>query len=372
MKRFAFLIHPLDIKRDVARRYPWASRLPEWVLEQMLKFLRPQVLGKVTGVRSAVGETEGWLIGVPMTPRGFMTDERRALRLLLRSCQIAHQLGAHIVGLGAFTAIVGGKGKWIAEHSPVPVTTGNSYTVATALEATVTAARWLGYDLENTCVAIVGATGSIGRACSALIAHGLWLSGGDGARARPCELVLIGRNKDALQEIAEQVNPDGSLKIEISQDVASGLKEADIVLACSSSVASIIEPDCLKPGAVVCDVARPRDVSEKVRDQRDDVLVFDGGIVEIPGHPRWEFSIGLPDNLTLACVAETMILALDGKVTDSYTVGPEIRPPQVYEMAQLARKHGFRVSGLRSFEQVLDPDQVATVRRKAEALRSAR
>ena len=34
---------------------------------------------------------------------------------------------------------------------------------------------------------------------------------------------------------------------------------------------------------LVCDVARPRDVSWRVHQERDDVLVIEGGMVEVPG-----------------------------------------------------------------------------------------
>jgi fatty aldehyde-generating acyl-ACP reductase len=38
--------------------------------------------------------------------------------------------------LGAFTAVVGDAGITIAKNLNIPVTTGNSYTVATAIEGT--------------------------------------------------------------------------------------------------------------------------------------------------------------------------------------------------------------------------------------------
>ncbi len=56
----------------------------------------------------------------------------------------------------------------------------------------------------------------------------------------------------------------------------------------------MIEPKHLKPGAVVCDVARPRDVSKLVAEQRDDVLVIEGGMVEVPGPVDFHFDFGFP------------------------------------------------------------------------------
>ncbi len=127
---------------------------------------------------------------------------------------------------------------------------------------------------------------------------------------------------------------------------------------------AVIEPEHLKKGCVVCDVARPRDVSQRVHKERDDVLVIDGGVVEIPGEPRWEFSIGLPDNLTLACVAETMVLALEGR-WEPFTIGRTIPIERITEIAQFASKHGFRLGGLRSFEKVLSKEHIRQIREKA-------
>ncbi|HRF93732.1 MAG TPA: hypothetical protein PLZ51_00995, partial [Aggregatilineales bacterium] len=83
-----------------------------------------------------------------------------------------------------------------------------------------------------------------------------------------------------------------------------------------SAVHAVIEPRHLKPGAVVCDVARPRDVSRLVADQRDDVLVIEGGMVEVPGDVDFHFDFGFPEGKAYACMAETMALALEGRYED--------------------------------------------------------
>lgn len=70
----------------------------------------------------------------------------------------------------------------------------------------------------------------------------------------------------------------------------------------------MIEPEHIKPGAVVCDVARPRDVSWRVHQQRDDVLVIEGGMVEVPCLVDFGFDFGFPPGKAFACMAETMAL----------------------------------------------------------------
>ncbi len=369
MHRFAFLVHPLHLKRDVARKYPFVKVLPEKWVEALLWRMKPKVLGKITGVKSAIGaETEGWLIGVPMTAKMMLENEGRALDALTLACHMAKELGAEIVGLGAFTAIVGNGGVELQKRSPLPVTTGNSYTTWTALEATKLAADLMGIEWNAATAAVVGATGSIGKACAHFLRVGATLP--NGLSLPPvAKVVLVGRDPAKLQAVQEELSAKAAFAVTPAAlfhttDIAEGLRHADIVITVTSAMDAVIEPEHLKPGCVVCDVARPRDVSERVHKERDDVLVIDGGIVEVPGAPRWEFSIGLPDNLTLACVAETMLLALEGRL-EPFTLGREIPPERILEIAAIAVKHGFRLGGLRSFEQVLSEERIRQVRERA-------
>jgi len=384
MFRFAFLIHPLDLKRDVARKYPIAKWLPESWVEALLRRMSVKVLGKITGVRSLTGAmTEGWLLGIPMTAKMMLADERRALALLAEACHLAADLEAHIVGLGAYTAIVGNNGMELQKMSPLPVTTGNSYTTWTALEATKLAAEAMGIEWERATAAVVGATGSIGKACAFLLVNGTKgterTAGGERQMANGevhlppvAEVVLIGRNWQRLETVREEVtNSKGQSTtgakalVRMTTNIAEGLKEADVVITVTSAMDAVIEPEHLKPGCVVCDVARPRDVSERVRKERDDVLVIDGGIVRIPGEPHWEFSIGLPEDRTLACIAETMLLALEGRL-EPFTLGRDIPIGRVLEIAAMAARHGFYVDGFRSFERLLSPDDVIRIRQRAK------
>ena len=150
----------------------------------------------------------------------------------------------------------------------------------------------------------------------------------------------------------------------ISADVQNGIADADIVVAVSSSVDAIIMPSYLKPGAVVCDVARPRDVSVKVAEERDDVLVIEGGVVKVPGEVDFHFDFGFPKGTAYACMSETMILALE-KRYESYTTGRDISVEKVNEISELATKHGFEMAGFRSFERAVSEEEVEQIRKNA-------
>ncbi len=89
---------------------------------------------------------------------------------MLGAIEIGAQLGAKVAGLGAFTGVVGDGGITINERSPIPVTTGNSLTIAAGVQSLFRAAEEMGSIRLPRRRSIIGATGSIGAACAQLIA----------------------------------------------------------------------------------------------------------------------------------------------------------------------------------------------------------
>jgi predicted amino acid dehydrogenase len=271
--------------------------------------------------------------------------------------RMAEKLGAMVLGLGAFTSVVGDGGVTISKNLSIPVTTGDSYTVAVAIESVQEAARVMELPLAVCTTAVVGATGAIGGVASELIARQvakLWLIGRAGREA-------------SLEALRQRIMAETVCEVHIATDLR-GLPEADVVLSVTSSGGELIQPQHLKAGAVVCDVARPRDVSAKVAAERQDVLVIDGGMVEVPGAVDFHFNFGFPPRMAYACMAETMALALEGR-WESYTLGKELTKPQVQTIAQIAAKHGFRLGGFRSFEKPVSSDYIERVARAAHAQR---
>lgn len=357
MNNFAFMIHPIEPQKDVARKFPLLGKLPPRIIDFGSRFFPPVYLSHITGIRSeATGEEiEGWLLACPMTPKRMLEVPLSvAYRKIIQTGQMAKQLGARILGLGAFTSVVGDAGITVSKKLPIPVTTGNSYTIALAVKASLEAARQMDLEPAQCTVAIVGAYGTTGRACAQLLAP------------KVAHLVLIGRQVERLQEVQHQVKAIGA-KATTSTRLAD-VHQADIVLTVASAVMPIIEPEHLKPGAVVCDVARPRNVSRRIVEQRDDVLVIEGGIVDVPGDVDFGFNFGFPPGQAYACMSETMILALEGRY-ESYSIGRDISLDNVHEMAQLATKHGFRLSGFRSFERPVPAEEIERVKKSARLAR---
>ncbi|MBL8040557.1 MAG: shikimate dehydrogenase, partial [Chthonomonas sp.] len=246
------------------------------------------------------------------------------------------------------TSVVGDGGITIAKRSNIAVTTGNSYTVATAIEGALEAARLLEVVPGESTLAVVGATGSIGKTCARVLSKSFR------------ETVLIGRDLTRTQSVADEISGSRA-----TTDVGE-LSSADVVITVTSSDVEIIQPQHLKRGAIVVDVARPRDVSTRVATERPDVLVIEGGVVSVPGDVDFGITFGFPPKTAYACMSETMMLALEDRA-ESFTLGKDVSVEQVEETVRLANKHGFKLSGFRSFERSVTEESI----QRAKAARAA-
>src|SRR5512140_42813 len=360
MDTFAFIIHPIDPKRDVSRKYPFLGRvLSERQIDFFSTFFPPVYISEIEGITSdATGkQVKGWFIACPYTPRRMLElPERTVYHKIIQTGHLAEKLGANILGLGAFTSVVGDAGITIAKALDVPVTTGDSFTVSLAVDAIREAARLMDIPIGAATAAVVGATGAIGQVCAELLAEDVE------------RLYLIGRREKALEELRARLQVHSKAELVTSTKMDS-LAEAQLILTVTSSLHDVIRPEYLQPGSVVCDVARPRDVSAMVAAARDDILVIDGGMVDLPGPVNFNFNFGFPPGKAYACMAETIALALEGRFED-YTLGKHLTRERVEEIDRIVKKHGFRLSGFRSFEREVTPQHIETVRRNAKAARS--
>jgi predicted amino acid dehydrogenase len=361
MNKFAFAIHPMDVKRDAARKFPILKLAPLSFVEMLMTKIKPQVMGDVTDIVSATGaRCEGWLVGCPLGPRQLLGQTGLPIEAvydkIVQTGELSASLGAKIFGLGAFTSVAGDAGITVAKRleGKINVTSGNSYTVYTAVEGLLTAARKMEVDPSTCKVAIIGATGSIGAVCAKMLAP------------QVAAMSLIGRNVESLQQLRDEVckMPGNRAQVEVATDISKALRDADLVLAVSAAGKELVFPEDLKIGAVVCDVARPRDVSKTVIEKRDDVLVIEGGVIDVPGPAKFHFNFGFPEGTAYACMSETILMALEGTY-EPYTLGRDLTVEQVENIGALAKKHGFKLSGFRAFEKSVTDDVIAQVKQNA-------
>lgn len=353
MRDFAFIIHPIELD-DIFRKLKFMRKWPVPVVETVVRVLPPFKVSEISGIRSEHAETSGCFVSCPLTSKQMVTlPEKKVLEKIIRTGKLAEKLGAKIVGLGAMTSVVGDAGITVAKNLNIAVTTGNSYTVATALQGAKRAAELMGIDLSHAEVLVVGATGSIGNVCARILARD--------ARF----LTLLARDKHKLDSLAARILKESGLAVKVSSDIKRCVQRADIIIAVTGSAEAVIDVMDLKPGAVVCDVARPRDVSKLCAQLRDDVLVIEGGVVDVPGSVDFGFNFGFPPRTSYACMAETMILAMEGRF-ENFTLGRDLSLAQVDDITRMADKHGFKISGFRSFERAITDKQIAQIRLNAK------
>ncbi|HEV2260798.1 MAG TPA: hypothetical protein VGR69_00685 [Candidatus Rubrimentiphilum sp.] len=365
--KFCFVIHPLSLE-DVVRYEPSAKGKGEAILRKIMEWMPAWNAAHVTGVRTPDGrETEGWFVSAALLPEqiiGFPREE--VYERILRAIEIGTELGAQVAGLGAFTGVVGDGGVTIAERSPIAVTTGNSLTIGAGVQSLFRGAREMEIDPSQATAAVIGATGSIGSACVRLVAP------------KMKHVILVARNQTRLTKFHQSIENELPCSSSATTDLSQSVRQAQLIITATSSTQDVIEPEDLQTGAVVCELSLPHDVSRRVALERPDVLVTEGGNMLLPGSPHFErvrepgqeFDLNLPPRTALACMAETMILALENRA-EPFSLGRGIDVNKVIEIEQLAAKDGFKLADMRAFDAAITPEKIEATRQAAKARRSA-
>ena len=265
----------------------------------------------------------------------FLPESIRSPRQMLAAynktrdgCRLAKEMGAKVVGLGGFTSIVGGtQGEDLAREFGIAVTSGNTLTAALALAQIDDVLARLDWSLSGRTVAVLGASGDIGRACTLALA------------GRAGRMLLVARNRAKLEALRQEL-PKG-VEAEVSTDPQAAA-QADIMIAATSAAQPILSEADLRSGALVCDIGYPKNLSYSAN-PRPDILVISGGLAEMPFSLDITYQTRLPSpRLMYGCFSEAMILALSGRY-ESYSIGQgQITLEKMATILSLARAHGFR------------------------------
>jgi predicted amino acid dehydrogenase len=361
IRRFAFVIHPLS-QNYIRKAFPIPNSTPKFVMdkvETLAAHMPPMVYCKMESIVSPTGaEAEGWLISVGGTPKEMLTRSPEfTYRRLLHASKIAEKMGAQIMGLGAFTKVVGDAGITVARRSSLPITTGNSYSASGALWAAADAMRRMGLvsiNQHNKKVAaktmVIGASGSIGSVSARLLAMSF------------DEVYLAGRTLSKLDELKASIlkeTPDA--KVFTTVDYNDVLGDMDMIVTSTSGAGKeILDIMRVKPGCVITDVARPLDLPASDVAKRPDVMVIESGEIDLPTKVKGLKSIGLPPNVIYACLAETIVLALEGRF-EVFTVGRDTEWEKVKEIYKLGLKHGMKLAAISGVNGVFTDEMIAKV-----------
>jgi len=204
---------------------------------------------------------------------------------------------------------------------------------------------------------VIGATGSIGSVCARLLAQAI------------NNVVLVSIEPERLIDLKRTIEAEtpGAL-VTIATKAEDLVADCDLIVTATSAFGQrIVDITRCKPGAVICDVARPPDINPAEAALRPDVLVIESGEVLIPGDIDFGYDIGLPPKTAYACLSETALLAMEGRFED-YTLGRNITMDQVKEIYRLFKKHDFKLAPLRSFGKFVAEEDFAQRRALAARL----
>ncbi len=342
---FAFVIHFLS-KRQISQ-LPGMSFLEGTPFIDTAEKITGMLPGfhycQIKGIKSeATGkEVVGDLFLVPATPKILLsTPVEKVYQSLVDICHKAHVRGAKIIGLGAYTKIVGDAGVTVNDRSPIPLTTGNSLSSASTLWAASFGIEHMNLvkkennQYQGTCI-VIGATGSIGKVCAKILSR-QWK-----------KIVIVAPRPYKVMELVEHLKEFApNTEIIGTTNPNKYSPEADLIITSTSAQGErVLDIDLVKPGCVICDVSRPFDISLEDAARRPDLLIIASGEVELPGKVKIERTIGLQGETVYACLAETALLAMEG-LHESFSLSRELSYEKVVQIDRLSRKHGIRLAGI--------------------------
>jgi len=410
---FAFFIHPTT-ESDLIDSFPGGlasygdadvARIVEWnaSLKKVSFLAAPTYYLPCCPSRSG-GYVDGWLILSPLTPREMMRlNKEEKMQLLDSYMKSALAVNATMVGLGAFTSVISRSGTMVSDYG-VPVTTGNAYTALTSTDSVRQICKTEGRRLSTMHLGVLGVKGSVGRLvlldlapeCGRVSLIGnprnkdnvesleavagellVQLFTDPDCRALPLfeNLQQAGINQQHL--VCEDVEPGSAdyfskvyrgikqvyalnkgtgprFPLVLTNDVDQALPLCDVVITATSNGEAFIQPDVLKSNAIVCDVARPSDVAAEVQGKRQDVIAYAGGLVQLPAQLQFgrHNVVGLERGVNLACLSETMVLAMAG-ADRHYSVGGNSSLAEARQVFRWATEFGFSTH-IPVFETELD------------------
>ena len=244
---------------------------------------------------------------------------RETLARVRGACAEARACGARLGALGGFSSIV-------AEHERadlkseygIPFTTGNTLTAATI------AAQVVGLDPDGDArVTVVGAAGDVGSGVCRLLS------------ARGTRLTLVGRSRRPLENLAGEFR---AARVSSWQDAAGA---TDIAVLVASAGLGEVGLNALAAGAVVLDGGHPPNARPIPA-----VRYAPAGRVVFEAPPETDLPAILseryPPGQSHACVAEGVVLALEGRFEAFSRGRGHIRPERAAEILRLAERHGVR------------------------------
>jgi predicted amino acid dehydrogenase len=243
-------------------RFRWALPLyrnglfPEAVIRRLMCWVRPMKVDVISGIEVTTGQrARVYLIGVPLLPEQIKGQPELAVRRAVQAARLAHELGASVIGLGAYWSVVGNKGAEVQAQAGFPVTNGGAYTAGTVRAAVPGMLRRLalrGVTPECARVGVVGANGVVGFGICRSVLEAIG------------SLVMVGTAQERLEKSAQALRRRHPEKEILPTTDLAPLRECNLIFTATSEPDPVLFPRHVGPGTLVYDLGRPADVEVSV------------------------------------------------------------------------------------------------------------
>jgi len=251
------------------------------------------------------------------------------------SVEKALGMGCQLIGLGQFTSIITRNGTNL-KLKEVGVTTGNSLTVASGTDVILSDLKTRKNNQHDRTLAVIGASGNV---CEGYLKD---------LAPHFESIILVGsgrlESEEKLEKIAQRnfrFSRDKS-NLKLTQDLKE-IINADVIVSATSSTQAIIMPEHIKENALICDLAVPRDVHQRVYKERPDVKVIHGGVVGLPNRDEtylFALPFGAP-GIVYACMAESILLGMR-QMYDNFSYG-DLTADKINHIREIFREEKFEL-----------------------------
>jgi fatty aldehyde-generating acyl-ACP reductase len=311
--KFACIAHPPDLplfrsymhflKPEKTFRDELILKLFEWTPAFKVKDLRDvSIDGRIY--------LDGNILMVPFLPEMREIKLKEIIGKIEQAIAIAAGEGCAIAALGGFTSIVlQGQEQALSEKHRIKLTSGNTLTAAIIIRSITELCERFSIPLASQTLAIVGATGDIGSGCAQYFCD------------KVKKLILTARGSMPLTALSTTLAPLASCEIAASTDNRDAVESGSIVIFVTSAYTTLFNVNDFKPGTIVCDASAPQNVQFD-GNLGGDVLLYHGGIAEIPTAIDPGFDIGLATaNTFYGCQLEGMFIAQNPSLPCSWGRG---------------------------------------------------
>jgi predicted amino acid dehydrogenase len=348
---YAFIVHPRD-SADVFSNLPFLRFIPERILLDYLYLLHPFTVSTIHGLRTISDRSEltGWVIGLPMFANQMLENRALAKKKINQAIRLAKARGAKVIGLGGLTGSIMDGGAGLSENDGTVITAGRAYTTFVVTSYVEDAVKRFGLDKKDLVIAVVGAAGGVGRAIAKFLTKDLYR-----------RILLIDLERK-LERILTGLRGTGhrATDIVVTHEIGR-VREADLIVTVTNAPEAVIGSEHIKSGAIIIDDAQPSDISHEVIRTRDDVIVIEAGVITC------QRGIDVGANMRLAnrdeiycCLGEVMAIASNESHLEYQP--DDITQEVVCEIAEMARKLGFRLAPYQAFAKVVGSEQMDRVR----------